>query len=260
MAVSTHQTSTDPVDPRRYACETRVVSGLGVISLLPEELRVNRISKPALVVDAGISRAGLLEKWLPSDITNLPARILCPVNPDLEIVEEGIDAAKSHQCDGVIIIGGGSAICMGKAIAIMLRNPGHILDYEGSDKLKNVSVIVNSEIYDLTSRRYPCLSSVFLQLLAQVLKSLGFWSWYGTSYPVNGKIRITKFYQTARAWPSTRSHSQTIRHRASSCSLGRSSSSRLSTYSLSRCCSGRYDARLRISLVSQSKSDHRCVG
>lgn len=138
MAVSTHQTNTDPLSPRRYACETRVVSGLGVISLIPDELRTYGITNPALVVDAGIVNAGLLEKWLPETITTLPARILCPVNPNVDAVQAGIDAAKSHACDGVVIIGGGSTICLGKAIAIMLRNPGHILNYEGSDKLKDV--------------------------------------------------------------------------------------------------------------------------
>lgn len=123
---------------RRYACETRIVSGLGVIATLPEELRTHKITRPALVVDAGIAKAGLLEKWLPAAITGLPTLILAPVNPDLEAVQHGIDTAKADNCDGVIIIGGGSTICLGKAVSIMLVNPGHILDYEGNDKLINV--------------------------------------------------------------------------------------------------------------------------
>ena len=123
---------------RRYACETRVVSGLGCIKTIADELKYYKISKPALVVDAGIENAGLLEQWLPAEVAGISPRIACPVNPSLDQVQEGVDEAKSYNCDGVVIIGGGSAICMGKAIAICLVNPGHILEYEGNEKLKNV--------------------------------------------------------------------------------------------------------------------------
>jgi alcohol dehydrogenase class IV len=73
-------------------------------------------------------------------VAKISPRIECPVNPNLDQVQQGVDEAKSHGCDGVVIVGGGSAICMGKAIAICLVNPGHILDYEGNEKLKAVGV------------------------------------------------------------------------------------------------------------------------
>lgn len=123
---------------KRYACETRVVSGLGCVKLIFDETKYYGISKPALVVDSGIANAGLLEKWLPAEAANITPRILCPVNPDLDQVQKGVDEAKSHNCDGVVIIGGGSSICLGKAIAICLVNPGHIVDYEGNEKLHKV--------------------------------------------------------------------------------------------------------------------------
>ena len=122
----------------RYACETRVVSGLGCIKTIPDELKYYKISKPALVVDEGIAKAGLLEQWVPAKVANISPRISCPANPNLDQVQQGVDMAKSHSCDGVLIIGGGSSICMGKAIAICLVNPGQILDYEGNEKLQKV--------------------------------------------------------------------------------------------------------------------------
>ena len=122
----------------RYACETRVVSGLGCIKTIPEELKYYNISKPALVVDDGIAKAGLLEKWLPEEVAKITPQISCPPNPSLDVVMQGVDTAKAQDCDGVLIIGGGSSICMGKAIAICLVNPGHILDYEGNEKLQKV--------------------------------------------------------------------------------------------------------------------------
>lgn len=125
---------------RRFACETRVVSQLGCIKQIPYELDYYKVSKPALVVDGGISKAGLLEQWLQPEVANISPRIVCPVNPSLEEVQDGVDQAKARQCDGVVIIGGGSTICMGKAIAICLVNPGHILDYEGNEKLQKVCI------------------------------------------------------------------------------------------------------------------------
>ena len=126
---------------KRYACETRVVSGLGCIKLIPEELKTYNISKPALVVDSGIANAGLLEQWLQLEVAEISPRILTPVNPDLDQVQQGVDQARKHDCDGVVIIGGGSAICMGKAVAICLVNPGKILEYEGNEKIKKVGLI-----------------------------------------------------------------------------------------------------------------------
>lgn len=126
------------MDIRQYACETRLVCGLGVVSRIPDELDRYDITQPALVVDSGIAKAGLLEKWLTKELLGIPTRIFAPVNPSMADVESGIDDAKADDCDGVLIIGGGSAMSLGKAIAIMLTNEGHILDYEGNDRLKSV--------------------------------------------------------------------------------------------------------------------------
>lgn len=122
----------------RYACETRIVSGLGSVKTLPEEIAFYRLSRPCLVVDEGIANAGLLEQWLPESVANIKPRITCPVNPNLDAVRAGVNQAKEANVDGVIIIGGGSAICLGKAIAICMVNPGDILDYEGNEKLQKV--------------------------------------------------------------------------------------------------------------------------
>lgn len=123
----------------RYACETRVVSGLGCIKTLTEEIAFYKLSKPCLVVDEGISKAGLIDHWLPSSVAAITPRIVCPVNPNLDAVRAGVKQAKDANVDGVIIVGGGSSICLGKAIAICMVNPGDILDYEGNERLQKVS-------------------------------------------------------------------------------------------------------------------------
>lgn len=49
--------------------------------------------------------------------------------PGLTTVREGVTQAYSKHCDFVIGFGGGSAMDAGKAIAVMLTNPGDVLDY-----------------------------------------------------------------------------------------------------------------------------------
>lgn len=49
--------------------------------------------------------------------------------PTVDRVREGVALARAERCDHVIAIGGGSAIDAGKAIAVLLANPGDPLDY-----------------------------------------------------------------------------------------------------------------------------------
>jgi len=49
--------------------------------------------------------------------------------PTVDIVKEGLELARHQDCDLVIGFGGGSVMDTGKAIAIMLTNPGELTDY-----------------------------------------------------------------------------------------------------------------------------------
>jgi alcohol dehydrogenase class IV len=49
--------------------------------------------------------------------------------PDLDLIQQGLDLAREFQCDVVIGFGGGSAIDSAKAVAALLANPGDPLDY-----------------------------------------------------------------------------------------------------------------------------------
>jgi alcohol dehydrogenase class IV len=49
--------------------------------------------------------------------------------PSVNLVQAGVQTATQSQCDLVIGLGGGSAIDTAKAIAVLLANPGDVLDY-----------------------------------------------------------------------------------------------------------------------------------
>jgi alcohol dehydrogenase class IV len=51
-------------------------------------------------------------------------------------VEAGARFAEKEDCDGLVVIGGGSPLCAGRAIALLASNGGHIKDYAGLMKYK----------------------------------------------------------------------------------------------------------------------------
>src|SRR5690606_39987675 len=57
-------------------------------------------------------------------------------DPEVRSVDEGVRAAKAFGAQGIIGVGGGSALDTAKAIAVMLTNEGTIRDYFGIDKIK----------------------------------------------------------------------------------------------------------------------------
>ena len=57
-------------------------------------------------------------------------------NPTVENVDAGLEVLRTHECDCVVSLGGGSAHDCAKGIALVATNGGHISDYEGVDVSK----------------------------------------------------------------------------------------------------------------------------
>ena len=57
----------------------------------------------------------------------------------MDLVEKGTAFLKENapDADGIVAIGGGSAIDLGKAIAVMAANPGPLAEYEGPERFPN---------------------------------------------------------------------------------------------------------------------------
>jgi len=124
----------------RFWLPTRVECGAGLSERTGEFLVEYGIRKALVVTDAGIIRAGLLKPVADSlDGSGIRYEVYDKVepNPSAETIMEGLELLKASGCDAVVAVGGGSSIDAGKGIAIMARNRGNILDYEGVGRIPN---------------------------------------------------------------------------------------------------------------------------
>lgn len=108
--------------------------GAGRARELPATCREHGMKRPLIVTDPGILGLhwfGEIERNLtrPED---LDAAVFSEVhaNPTGADVEAGIAAYREHKADGLVLVGGGSALDVGKCIALMVGNPGSVFDYE----------------------------------------------------------------------------------------------------------------------------------
>jgi alcohol dehydrogenase class IV len=119
--------------PVEFAARTRIVAGRGCVAeRLDAEVVALGAAPVAVVADQGLAEAGLLEPLL-AHVTSVPARVCALVGPDPDIhaAEAAAATAIGHGARAVLIVGGGSALCAGKAVAIRLRNPGPLDAYVG---------------------------------------------------------------------------------------------------------------------------------
>ncbi|HSH12968.1 MAG TPA: iron-containing alcohol dehydrogenase [Desulfurivibrionaceae bacterium] len=122
---------------------TRLTFGAGAIDGLAALVRSCGGSKAFLVVDPGVKKAGLLDKiTAPLQRDQLPFEIFDKIDPEpgLKLADNGCKLAKKAGCDCVIGVGGGSAMDVAKAVAILMTNGGKAEDYLGLGKIKKAGV------------------------------------------------------------------------------------------------------------------------
>jgi len=116
----------------------RLVFGGGAVAQLPGTLAQLGLMRPLIVTDRGLVNTGIpaqIERLL--DDAQIAHVLFDGVEPDprVEIVHACVAAARAGQCDGLIGLGGGSALDIAKAAAVMLTNEGSIVDYVGIDMI-----------------------------------------------------------------------------------------------------------------------------
>jgi alcohol dehydrogenase class IV len=122
---------------------TRFRFGNGSISQLAEVVRECGGSKAFVVLDPGLKAAGLAEKItepLKRDGVLFQVFDQITQEPGLSLADKALELAIEFGADCVIGAGGGSAMDVGKAVAILLTNGGKGEDYLGLGRIKKAGV------------------------------------------------------------------------------------------------------------------------
>jgi alcohol dehydrogenase class IV len=110
-----------------FATARRILFGRGKAQQIPALAR--DLGHCVLVVMGGSGRGREgLTKGL-SDAGVRPVFFSVTGEPTTHLVDQATRLARAEGCDLVISLGGGSVIDAGKAVAVMLTNPGDVLDY-----------------------------------------------------------------------------------------------------------------------------------
>ena len=109
---------------------TQIQFDFGAIKLLKQECDRVGITRPLIVTDAGVKAAGILQKAL----DQLPGMTVAvfdqtPSNPTEAAVLAAAALYKASGCDGLIAVGGGSAIDCAKGVAIAATHDEPLTTY-----------------------------------------------------------------------------------------------------------------------------------
>lgn len=120
-----------------------LLTGVGAVEKVSEEVRRVGASRPLLVTDKGVYSAGLADQVLALlSESNLKTGLfdLVEAEPSFENVDLCLGTMREGGHDVVIGLGGGSSMDVAKAVAMLAVNGGNLRDYVGVDKVPRPSV------------------------------------------------------------------------------------------------------------------------
>ena len=113
-----------------FSFPTAIHFGPGARRLVAEHLAKHGVKRPLIVTDKGLASLPILKDFGAS-LAKLEARIYAGVygNPTRKQVDDGVKEFKSHHADAVIGFGGGAALDVAKAVALMSAHDGNVMEY-----------------------------------------------------------------------------------------------------------------------------------
>lgn len=116
----------------------KIVFGRGAFETLGDQIKDIKCSRPLVVLDRNLSALGWREKVgrvLENAGIGFSVFDQVDAEPPLESADEGAALALKDGCDLVVGIGGGSALDVAKAVAVLAANRGRAVDYLGLNRV-----------------------------------------------------------------------------------------------------------------------------
>jgi 4-hydroxybutyrate dehydrogenase len=109
---------------------TNILIEFGALAQLQAECQRVGITRPLIVTDAGVKAVGLLDK-AQAALPDLPLAVFdgTPSNPTEAAVRAAVAVYQREGCNGLIALGGGSAIDCAKGVAIACTHEGPLKTY-----------------------------------------------------------------------------------------------------------------------------------
>jgi 4-hydroxybutyrate dehydrogenase len=105
---------------------TQINFAHGALSVLPDECDRLDIRRPLIVTDPGVRQAGLVDMLIASMNRSAEPIIFdeTPANPTEQAIRAAAAQFMAEECDGIIALGGGSSIDLGKGVSIAATHSG----------------------------------------------------------------------------------------------------------------------------------------
>ncbi|MBE9179809.1 iron-containing alcohol dehydrogenase [Oculatella sp. LEGE 06141] len=116
-----------------FCFPTTIRFGAGSRHEIADALKAAGVQRPLLVTDRGVVSLAFFEEMLHSfKSAGLQAASFSDLegNPVQSHVTAGVSVFQAHEADAIAAVGGGAAMDVGKAIALMAHHPGNLFDYE----------------------------------------------------------------------------------------------------------------------------------
>ena len=114
----------------QFAFPTSIHFGPGARMHVAKHLGEHGVKRPLIVTDRGLASLMILKDFSAS-LEDLAVSVYAGVygNPVKQQVIDGVKAYKTHNADAVIGFGGGAALDVAKAVALMAVHEGDVLEY-----------------------------------------------------------------------------------------------------------------------------------
>ncbi|HUL94683.1 MAG TPA: iron-containing alcohol dehydrogenase [Usitatibacter sp.] len=114
----------------RFSFPTTIHFGAGARRLVPGHLGKRGVKRPLIVTDRGLAALPILAEFR-ALLAGLDVETFAGVfgNPTASQVGAGARAYRAHRADAVIGFGGGAALDVAKAVALMAVHEGDVLEY-----------------------------------------------------------------------------------------------------------------------------------